>query len=337
MNGRKRILLLYKWVSIYPWKIPTYAQKDFDLLKEDFQVTSFSFSFLKIPTLIGEIYKSNLVFIWFGGEHAFMTALITRFIKRPIVVVLGGFEVAFEKDVKYGFMRNPLLRFMVKYVLKKADRVIPVGESLITDAKKHMVLNLKNIQALPTGYDVKFFKPKGEKENIAMTVALCPDWNRVRLKGIDTFVEAANHLPNIKFLVIGIQDEAMEKLKEIIPKNVELYGPLFQEELIKYYQKAKVYCQLSMREGLPNTVCEAMLCECIPIGTNVDGIKTAIGDAGYYVDFGNVTDAVNTIKKAIDSSNNLGKKARERIKNNFSDGIRKEKLIKLFLELIKKT
>ena len=32
-----------------------------------------------------------------------------------------------------------------------------------------------------------------------------------------------------------------------------------QEKLIPYYQKAKVYCQLSMREGLPNALCEALL------------------------------------------------------------------------------
>ena len=41
-----------------------------------------------------------------------------------------------------------------------------------------------------------------------------------------------------------------------------------------------------MREGLPNALCEAMLCECVPVGTDVQGIRTAMGDAGFYVPYG---------------------------------------------------
>jgi len=332
---KNKILLIYKWVSIYPWKMPTPIKKDLELIKEDFDVTKFSFSYKKLPSLIREIIRSDLIFIWFGGDHAFVTTLITRIIKHPIVIVLGGYEVAHEKEIKYGYMLNPFLRTMVKYTLNKADKVITVDESLKNDAVKYMGLDGKNIQTLPTGYDVEIFKPKGKKENLVMTVALCPDWNRVCLKGIDILVEAARDLPDIKFLIIGMQDEAMDKLKKIVPSNVELSPPIFQEELIKYYQKAKVYCQLSIREGLPNTVCEAMCCECIPIGTKALGIKTVIGDAGFYVDFGNVNETVKTIKKTMQLTDDLGKKARERIKNNFSAIQRKEKLKELFLELLK--
>jgi len=43
---------------------------------------------------------------------------------------------------------------------------------------------------------------------------------------------------------------------------IKFTGLVPDEELIKYYQKAKVY-QLSEYEGLPNALCEAMLCECL--------------------------------------------------------------------------
>jgi len=60
---------------------------------------------------------------------------------------------------------------------------------------------------------------------------------------------------------------------------IKFTGIVPDEELIKYYQKAKVY-QLSEYEGLPNALCEAMLCECVPAGTRYCGIPTAIGDTG---------------------------------------------------------
>jgi glycosyltransferase involved in cell wall biosynthesis len=97
---------------------------------------------------------------------------------------------------------------------------------------------------------------------------------------------------------------------------------------------AKVYCQLSYREGLSSTLCEAMLCECIPVGSKADGIKTVIGDTGFYADFGDEKTTVDMIKKALDSGDDLGKKARERIKKQFSDKKRREEIRKVVSGMI---
>ena len=63
------------------------------------------------------------------------------------------------------------------------------------------------------------------------------------------------------------------------------------DELLNYFQRAKVFCQFSFSEGLPNTLCEAMLCECIPVGSNVNGIPKAIGDYGYILQLKDVNKA----------------------------------------------
>ena len=44
MAIKKKILFVYRWVSIYPWKIPTPTLKDYNLLKESFDVKLFSSS-----------------------------------------------------------------------------------------------------------------------------------------------------------------------------------------------------------------------------------------------------------------------------------------------------
>jgi len=45
-------------------------------------------------------------------------------------------------------------------------------------------------------------------------------------------------------------------------------------------------------------------------------------------------DIIETIKRVFKSPDNLGEKARKRIKNNFNDIKRKEKLKKVFLDSI---
>ena len=60
-----------------------------------------------------------------------------------------------------------------------------------------------------------------------------------------------------------------------------------------------------------------MLCECVPVGTKYCGIPTAIGDCGFYVPYGDPEATADAIKDALNSPEELGKKARKRIKNTF--------------------
>jgi len=62
----------------------------------------------------------------------------------------------------------------------------------------------------------------------------------IKRKGLETFVEAAKYLPNLKFVVVGPHyDNSIRKLKSIASGNVKFTGFVPDEELIKYYQKAK--------------------------------------------------------------------------------------------------
>jgi glycosyltransferase involved in cell wall biosynthesis len=82
-----------------------------------------------------------------------------------------------------------------------------------------------------------------------------------------------------------------------------------------------------MFEGMPSTICEAMLCECIPIGSNVNGIPNIIGDTGIVINNKDISETVNAIKLASKSQAFSGKKSRERIIKNFSLQSRKTKLL----------
>ena len=72
----------------------------------------------------------------------------------------------------------------------------------------------------------------------------------------------------------------------------------------------------SMREGLPNVVCEAMLSECIPVGFSNGGIPVAIGDAGYILKEKTIESAKKAIRIAM-KNEELGKAARQRIIKKF--------------------
>lgn len=159
-----------------------------------------------------------------------------------------------------------------------------------------------------------------------MTVTSGKKKDRFFIKGIDTFLETAKLFPNIIFVVVGLEGECKKLAEKYKNPNVQLVGFLKQRKLLKFYQRAKVYCQLSRHEGLPTVLCEAMLCECIPIGTKVNGIVTVIKNVGFLIDR-NPKEIGGTIKKALNVREDLGKKARGRIIKLFSIDKRRKGLL----------
>ena len=334
ISGKTKILFIGSLGS-------SFIRNDLELLEKHFDVKVVDLNLRRniknIMTVIFKIFKgvlwADVMFSWFAGEHAFWAVRLSKIFRKKSIVVVGGYEVAKIPGIGYGALSNPKSAHRVKYVLKNANKVLTVDDSLKRDAIKNIEVKRKDIQTVPTGYDYEMFKPKGEKENLVITVSLGNSWWRVRLKGLDMFVESAKFLAGIKFLVIGIQGDALKKLQYIAPSNVKFVDPLPQDALIHYYRKAKVYCQLSIREGLPNALCEAMLCECVPVGTHNCGIPTAIGDAGFYVPYGDEKATAEAIREALKSDK--GKEARERIKKMFPIERRERDLIKIIMELVK--
>ncbi|MFN8208916.1 MAG: glycosyltransferase, partial [Bacteroidales bacterium] len=77
-------------------------------------------------------------------------------------------------------------------------------------------------------------------------------------------------------------------------------------------------CILSLSEGMPNALCEAMLCGCIPVGSNVEPIPEIIGDTGF-IALEKKAPAIRTaIHSALEAPEGLGISARERVVKEFS-------------------
>ena len=317
-----------------------FLKRDIEILKKHFEIrTAPTFNRKKPITSIPSIFKilrgtlwADLTFSQFADTHAFLAVLVSKMFRKKSIVIVGGYEVAKVPEIGYGAMLNPVFAQVVKFVLNHADRILTTTESLKEDAINNAKVNGKNIKTVPECYDAEFWKNCKDKEDLVITVAHIRD-SVVKRKGLETFVKAAKYLPRIKFILVGPHiDGSVNCLKSIAPSNVEFPGFIPETELPKWYSRAKVYCQLSRYEGIPNALCEAMLCECVPVGTEYCGIPLAMGDTGFYVPYGDVEATVQAIKKALNCDK--GKEARERIKNTFPLEKRERELVMEIEELL---
>lgn len=338
--SRGRIADRHRVLFVHPTMAP-FIQADIDLLKRHFDVKVIDVGSMGKGVLAalkagfavaGGVVWCDLAFAWFADRHAKWMVRFSRLLGKPSIVVIGGYEVARVPEIGYGSLLDPDKARTVKFILENASAVLPVDESLKEEAIRNVGVGGRNIRAVHTGHDSERFKPSGQKDNQALTVGMV---NKVNLKrkGLDVFLRTANLVPEVEFVLVGgSNDGTLDSIKAGAAANVRFAGSVPYEHLPAHYQRAKVYCQLSMYEGLPNALCEAMLCECVPVGTTVPGIKTAIGETGFVVPPGDPKAAAEAIRQAMRS--NKGKDARARIMSEFSVEKREKEILSIIDDLL---
>jgi glycosyltransferase involved in cell wall biosynthesis len=334
-HGRPRVL----FVHIQKLSLNSFLEKDsfvgqdYRLLKRHYDVIAYQYNASTagirfVRWLLKNKKRFDIIYIWFGDIHATFSVLMAKMMRKKSIIVVGGYDTGYIPELKYGFLSKPYRYLFAWFHFTFADRIIVVDNSLRENIVKNVKIGDGNIETVMTSPDSSFWTCEKEKtQDIAITVGNINNMTRVRLKGIITMMETAKLLPEIIFEIIGVEEPALSELKKMTSPNVRLFPLVNKAELRKHYQDAKIYLQLSLSEGLGNALCEAMLCKCIPVGTHVGGIPTAIGDIGYYVPYGDAKATAEAIENALKSKKGL--LARERIKNLSSPQIREKKLIKL--------
>jgi glycosyltransferase involved in cell wall biosynthesis len=313
----------------------TFIEDDLILLGKHFDV-----EYLQTagPVSVGQIAaavrRNDVTFTWFASVYAAAVVWCARRWKKRSIVAVGGVDVANHPEIGYGIWRSPWKARLVRYALRLADRVCVVDPSLRTKAMTLAHYDGANIRYVPPGFDPEHWRPSGAKENFVLTVAKCEDHVRVRVKGLPFLLEAARRLPGVRFVIIGPAAHLLGELRAQAPSNVEILPLLPRHELLPYYRRAAVYCQPSYSEGLPNSLCEAMLCECVPVGTNVGGIPTAIDECGFLAPYGEHDALADAIGRALQQSSTLGSRSRARIAANFTLERRERNLLQLIGELV---
>ena len=323
----------------------SFVTTDLKILSRNFKVKSFQYplaflgkslwahfrcQLLLFFFLLKNSYRARGFYIWFADYHAFLPVLFSKICKKKSYLVLGGYDVTYIPGIKYGVFSNPLRSFFAGFAIGHADYLLPVDKSLSDEARQRVKKIRGKIVPLPTGYDPQTWYCDQTKQDMVLTVATGNSYQRIKLKGIDFFIEVAAALPQYEFYIIGLSRNFSRDLP--VPANVKFFESMSQPELRNFYSRARVYAQFSLKEGLPNAVCEAKLCECIPVGSDVNGIPNAIGDCGYILEHRLVPAACELIQKAMQASAlsaEPGKKARIRMAKLFSLESRDQKIVSL--------
>jgi len=272
------------------------------------------------------IRKYKAVYIWFADYHSLLPVLFAKLMHKKSFVVVGGYDVSYLPEYNYGSFNRPIRKFFAKNTLQLATICFPVAEAL---GKKILRISPQSIvEVLPTSTDYKQFNILGfERGKTVLTVATTENYQRAMIKGLDRFRELAEAIPDFEFVIIGI-NEKFQSFFNPLPGNLKLISSVPYNELPEYYNKASYYAQLSRSEGLPNSLCEAMLCGCIPLGTDVGDIKLTIEGIGLTLNEWSLKD-IPVFFRNNHNNCELRKLSRERIIEMYDPEIRRKRLTNL--------
>ena len=278
--------------------------------------------------VLAALRRADVVVGWWASWHTFWPLTLARVLRRPSLLIVGGFDTANMPEIGYGFQQGGLRRALSRWVMRRATK-------LVTNSNYSREEIARNIGSLAERVEVVHHgvpDPYGElpddagRRRIALSVGFVTRPN-LEIKGQRAFVEAAAELPDVEFVLAGPwKDDAIDGLRAQATPNVTFTGWLEQEELDRLFREASVYVQPSHHEGFGIAVAEAMLAGCVPVVTAAGALPEVVADAGVQVPSDAPAEVAAGVAKALDAGPDARRRARERILTAFPVEIRRRGL-----------
>jgi glycosyltransferase involved in cell wall biosynthesis len=282
---------------------------------------------VNLPALIRAIARSDMVFGWFASWHTFWPVLLARLLRKPSVLVIGGYDTARMPDIGYGLQQRGLIRHVSRLVMRLATRLVTNSHFTRAEAAANAGIDPARMTVVHHGVPDPFGElPAGPRGRSALTIGIV-DRRNLERKGLRPFVEAARHLPDVSFVLAGRWDDgAADALREGAPPNVTLTGWVEQDVLNEHIRRASVYVQASAHEGFGMSVAETMLAGCIPVTTAAGALPEVVGDIGVEVPDAEPRRLAQAIEQALAMDDATRRRARERVLEHFPVEVRRRGL-----------
>jgi teichuronic acid biosynthesis glycosyltransferase TuaC len=223
----------------------------------------------------------------------------------PTVVTAHGSDA-----YSWPYGRPGLLR-AAREAIVKATRVTAVSNFI---RERVLAIAPREVEVIWNGGDERIFYPR-ERAAARAELGLPPNrfviafaGGLLRAKGVFDLLEAAAGLKERSPIVLiagrGPEEDALREHAKRDGVDMRLMGQIPQEEIAAMFSSADVVTLPSYNEGLPNVVCEGMLCGRTVVASAVGGIPEVVesGRSGLLIHPGNVGELREALASCADNT-----------------------------------
>jgi glycosyltransferase involved in cell wall biosynthesis len=238
-----------------------------------------------LPTVkkIQREFDYDIIDAQFVYPDGFAGVLLGRYFGKPVVVTSHGTDINL-------YPKFPLIRHLLRYTLRKADKVIAVCQSL-KDVMIQLGISGEKVSVIPNGVDLAKFYPSPKEEartklGIPNRKVIISVGGLIPRKGFDLLIKAFKILVedfqerNIYMVIVG-EGPSREELEKLVSslglgEYVRLVGAVPHKELYLWFSAADLFCLASSREGWPCVLLESLACGTPVVATDVWGTPEVI-------------------------------------------------------------
>ena len=289
--------------------------------------------------------------------HSSKAGILGRIAARragvPVVVhtVHGQAFTPYEKPWK-----NFIYRVAERIAARRSDRIFAVAQAMIDQCVEAKVAPRELYKVVYSGMDTRQFADSRPDPELRRELGI-PEGARViavvarlfPMKGyeyvIPAFAGLSREFPDLRLLVVGdgpMYDALHRQIGELgLTGRVHFAGLVPPDHVHRYLALAGMLWHLSLREGLPRSVVQALASGIPAVGFRLDGTPEVVldGETGYCVEPENVSGVMEATRRILTTpglSRSMGENGRRLVLERFDWHRMAEILEQEYLELYRR-
>ena len=266
---------------------------------------------LKLPKLLSIINTYDVIHVHGAtptvSDVALLLARLRR--RRPLIVYTHHMDLDFKP---IGFL-NVLYNYLHRRLIAGADVVVASTQDnlgLLGRDRQH-----KNA-IIPFGINLQEFGTSGQKD-ISFTVLFIGQFRPY--KGVRVLLEAMSKVAGARLILAGQgpEEHAYRALGQELGLDIEFHTGINDAQLRQLYQRAHVVVlpSVSRLEAFGIVLVEGMAAGCVPIASNLPGVREVVGQTGFLFPVGDadrLADILRNLRDDPERVQQISERARTR-------------------------
>src|SRR3954453_5269088 len=118
------------------------------------------------------VRRADLVFGWFASWHTFWPFTFARLLRKPSLLVTGGFDTANVPEIGYGYQQGGGRRRLARWIIRSATKLVTNSQYTRDEVIRNTGVSGDDVTVVYHGVpDVFGGSPDGARDPLALTVS----------------------------------------------------------------------------------------------------------------------------------------------------------------------